>query len=303
MLMYGFDVGGTKIEIKIFDSEMNVLDSWRVPTPTNDYSVFISTVQQMVAKADKKFSDRSSVGIGLPGVIDKEGRVTTVNIPCLCGKQLLKDLVQTLNRNVGLVNDVRAFALSEAMARENYHSETVLGVVLGTGVAAGLCINGQIHLGKAAVAGEIGHSCIHATLQQKYQFPIQQCNCGLLGCYEKYLSGSGLLFISQHLGFDYVNTRDIVNDLNCDNPNAKEVISCYLDCLGQFLAQQVLAFDPDVIVLGGGLSNIDFLYKEIPHYIEQYLFGDLKSPQILPPQHGDSSGVRGAALAGRVENN
>ncbi|WP_133407180.1 ROK family protein [Parashewanella tropica] len=301
MLMYGFDIGGTKIEIAIFDSNINILDSWRVPTPTNDYSAFVSTVLEMVKQADEKFSSQGSVGIGLPGVIDRDGRVTTVNIPCLCGKQLLEDLERKLNRKVGIVNDVRAFALSEAITRKNHESETVLGVVLGTGVAAGLCINGTIHLGKSAVAGEIGHSCIHANLQQKYQFPIKQCNCGLSGCYEKYLSGSGLLFVSQHLGFDYADTHEIVTDLNLGNSNAKTVINCYLDCLGQFLAQQVLAFDPDVIILGGGLSNIEYLYQELPNYVEEYLFGDLKSPHILAPSFGDSSGVRGAALAGRIE--
>lgn len=302
MLLYGFDVGGTKIEISIFDTEMNVLDSWRVPTPTNDYSVFISTLQQMVAQADEKFSSQGSVGVGLPGVIDKDGCVTTVNIPCLCGKQLHKDLELKLNRKVSIVNDVRAFALSEAIARKEHQTETVLGVVLGTGVAAGLSINGKIHLGKSAIAGEIGHSCIHASLQQKYQFPILQCNCGLSGCYEKYLSGSGLLFISQHLSFSYTDTREIVSDLNNDNESAKQVIHCYLDCLGQFLAQQILAFDPDVIILGGGLSNIEYLYQKLPKYVEAYLFGELKSPLIMPPTFGDSSGVRGAAIAGKIEN-
>ena len=298
-MLYGLDVGGTKIELAIFDEQLQLVDSWRVATPKQSYGEFLDAIVEMVAQADRLTEGEGSVGIGLPGFFDVDDKVVSANIPGINGRALRKDLCARLSRPVGFENDVKAFVLSEVHDGALSNSKLALGVVLGTGLAGGFYVNGQLYYGRQHIACEFGHIPLSAALQQKYDLPLRYCGCGLQGCMETYLSGTGLQWLCDHFDSGYVSVESMVQGLKQDKSKAKKVFDAYLDCLGSFLAQLTMMYDPDTIVLGGGLSNITELYPRINTAIQRYLFRKTTPPPILPPQFGDSSGVRGAALIGQ----
>lgn len=297
---YGLDIGGTKIELAAFDHDLNPLDSWRVKTPKQNYKKFLSVISEMVKETDDKYGTLGTVGIGLPGVLDQNGQMLSANIPCLNQQFLLKDLTELLSRNVEFENDANTLVLSESMGGAGEGADILLGVILGTGVAGGLSIDGELYKSKRNLACEFGHIPLASVSQQRYDFPLRPCGCGLTACADLYLSGPGLLWMSSHFEADYSSVPELVSAVLKGESRAETVFSAYIDCLACYFAALTLMYDPDVIVIGGGLSNIDLIFQRLPEAMSSYLFVNVAPPAIYPPKFGDSSGVRGAALQGRV---
>jgi len=297
-ITYGLDIGGTKIEIGRFDNQMTLIDSWRVPTPTQNYQEFLSVIAALVSEADQRSGQRGSVGIGMPGIIDKNSQVKSANVNCATGKHLVADLENTLGRSVAVANDCRLFALSESCGGAGDKLPVVYGAVIGTGAGGGLCVDGHLYKSSNNIAGEYGHLPASGTLLRKYNLPIRQCGCGLLGCSETYIAGPGLGWLYQHFGSGTNNTTIFVSDLRNQNPIAIQTFKCYMDFLGSAFSTLVLSYDPDMIVIGGGLSKIDEVIDALPIAINKHLFQGVESPIISRAKFGDSSGVRGAAILG-----
>lgn len=298
-MIYGLDIGGTKIEIAIFDRKLNKVDSWRVPTPTNNYEVFLSALTDLVQQADSKFNIVGTVGVGMTGIIDSIGRSLSANIQCANGKLVADDLKKRLQRSVAISNDTRCFALSEALGGAGEGYARMFGAIIGTGAAGGLCINGELYKSANGVAGEYGHHPIGAHIQQKYKLPILSCGCGLVGCLEKYISGPGLAYL---YGFfsekEKATTYECIELYRNKDPIAIKTFSCYMDILGSSFASLVMDYDPDAIVVGGGISQLDEVLLTLPSAIKPHLFKGVNIPDIVRAKFGDSSGVRGAAILG-----
>ncbi|WP_448551113.1 ROK family protein [Thalassotalea montiporae] len=295
---YGLDIGGTKIEIAVFDNQLNLVDSWRTPTPTDNYQAFIATVAGLVQQAEQKFGATNTIGIGMPGIIDSQGRVKSANIPCATGQQLAQDLQQALAQPIHIANDCHLFALSEANGGAGDGKMNVYGAIIGTGAAGGFCINGQLAKSRQNIIGEYGHIAASASVINQYQLPINACGCGLKGCYETYIAGPGLAKLYQHFGADQADTKVFVEQLKAGDPVAKQTFDCYMDLLGAAFASLVLSYDPDVIVVGGGLSKITAIIEALPAAIAKHLFAGVEVPPVQAAKFGDSSGVRGAAILG-----
>ena len=298
-MIYGLDIGGTKIELAIFDRRLQLQDCRRRPTPTRDYPQFLDAVAGMVQEADQKTGARGSVGIGLCGFLDSRGHAVTANIACINGRPVAEDLAARLGRPAHIENDVNAFTCSEVAGGAATGVKYALGLVIGTGLAGGLCLDGRLYLGRQKAALECGHIALPAVLQQRYKLPLRQCGCGGWGCAEIWLSGPGLLRLGELYGADYGDTEGLMAAVREGKARALAAFSAWMQCLGGFFAQLVLLYDPDIIVLGGGLSGLPEIYQQIDAAMRPWLLGSLTAPAILPPRFGDSSGVRGAALIGQ----
>jgi len=295
-LTYGIDIGGTKIEIGVFSSELALIDSWRAPTPTEDYQEFLNTIVTLVNEANVRYEKKGMVGIGMPGIIDKNGLVKSANVPCATGKNIIEDLSLALACEISTGNDCRLFALSESIGGSGDGYKRVYGAIIGTGAAGGLCIDGHIYHGRNGFAGEYGHIPVSAYLIDKYNLPILACGCGLKGCYEPYVSGPGLGWLYEHFGARTRNTHHFVQQLNDNERIATTTFDCYMDLLGASFVSLILSYDPDVIVVGGGISKIDKVVEMLPQYVDKHLFTGIDCPPIIKAKYGDSSGVRGAAI-------
>ncbi|MBL4672885.1 MAG: ROK family protein [Arenicella sp.] len=298
-MIYGLDIGGTKIEIAVYDERYELQASWRVDTPVDSYNTFLDTIVEMVVEADGRSKKVGTVGLGIPGYKGLDGRLVCSNIPCVNGKYLKQDLSQRLGRDVVIENDVMAFVYSESNGGVADGHENVLGVILGTGMSGALCINGHVYHGRQNVAGEYGHVGLSGALLQRYDFPKRACGCGSFGCVEKYLSGPGLLWMSSHFGAEYESVIDLVRGYQQKERCAVVVFNAYLDCLGSYLSELTKMFDPHVIVLGGGISNIGEIYDAIPSIMAKYVLVNTSPPKVVAAMYGDSSGVRGAAILGQ----
>ena len=298
-MIYGLDIGGTKIELAIFDQQLQLQDCQRRPTPTQDYPQFLDAVAGMVQEADQKTGARGSVGIGLCGLLDGQGRAVAANIACINGRPVAEDLAARLGRPVHIENDVNTFISSEVMGGAAAGVKYALGLVIGTGMAGGLCVDGRLYLGRQKAALECGHIALPALLQQRYKLPLRRCGCGGQGCAEIWLSGPGLLRLGGLLGADYGDTEGLMAAVRRGEARALAAFAAWMQCLGGFLAQLLLLYDPDIIVLGGGLSGLPEIYQQVDAAMQPWLFGSLTAPAIVPPCFGDSSGVRGAALLGQ----
>ncbi|MFT5759491.1 MAG: N-acetylglucosamine kinase [Alteromonadaceae bacterium] len=295
-LFYGVDIGGTKIEIGVFTSELTLIDSWRIQTPTTNYKAFINAIVTLVNDANSRYSQKGNVGIGMPGIIDKNGLVKSANVSCATGKNIIADLTLALKSDISTGNDCRLFALSESIGGAGDNFKSVYGAIIGTGAAGGFCLDGHIYNGRSGFAGEYGHIPVSAYLIDKYKLPLLACGCGLKGCYEPYVSGPGLGWLYEHFGAKTKNTHHFVQQLNDNDPIATTTFDCYMNLLGASFVSIVLSYDPDIIVLGGGLSKIDKVVEMIPHYVKKHLFSGIGCPPIVRAKYGDSSGVRGAAI-------
>ncbi|KAB7895293.1 ROK family protein [Rouxiella sp. S1S-2] len=296
-MRYGFDIGGTKIEMAAFDDRLNQVFCQRVNTPTGDYQQFLNCVKTLVAQADMTLHTRGSIGIGLPGVTDPVShRQLSVNVPCLSGHCLEDDLTHTLERPVAIENDCRCFALSEASTEQTRGHDIVFGVIIGTGAGGGLVLNKHLYKGKNGLAGEWGHTPISAQLVQRYDLPLFTCTCGLTGCFERYVSGRGLMALSQHVNHPATSVPELLMHYRQGCPLAARLFTLYIDILASALASLQLMLDVDAFVFGGGLSNIPEIYQLLPQAMRGWLFAHSNPAAILPPVFGDSSGVRGAAL-------
>ena len=298
---YGLDIGGTKIELVACGDSLEVGYRRRVTTPTQDYAEFLDTVDALVRSADEELDATcDAVGVGLPGVVDRAtGQQLSSNVPALTGRQVGQDLQARLQRPLHVGNDLQCFALSEAHggAAEGYAS--MFGAILGTGAGGGYCIEGRLIAGYNGIAGEWGHWGVPASLLAKYELPLLDCACGLRGCLERYVSGSGLAMIHRHLGGGALEASAVVDRVRHDDSTALRALEVHRDLLGHAFASLVMALDPHVIVLGGGLSKFEPLYRDLPDAIAAHLFKGMRVPPILPPKFGDAGGARGAALLAR----
>ncbi|MCW8863507.1 MAG: ROK family protein [Colwellia sp.] len=298
-ITYGLDIGGTKIEIGLFDNDLKLIDSWRVSTPTQDYNEFLNAIAALISEADKRSGQQGTIGIGMPGILDKNARVKSANVGCATGKPIVADLEKLLGRSVAVANDCRLFALSESCGGAGDNKPIVYGAIIGTGAGGGLCINGQLYQSGNNIAGEYGHMPASGHLIQKYNLPTRQCGCGLVGCSEVYIAGPGLGWLYNHFGSGSQSTTKFVSDLRDKDPIAVKTFDCYMAFLGSAFSTLVLSYDPDIIVVGGGLSKIDEIITALPNAINNHLFDGVESPLILRAVFGDSSGVRGAAILGK----
>jgi predicted NBD/HSP70 family sugar kinase len=277
----GIDLGGTKIEALALDAAGREIFRKRVPTPGDDYAGAIGAVAALVHEAGK-----GTVGIAMPGALSQvTGLVKNSNSTCLNGKPFKQDVERALGREVRIENDANCFALSEAVDGAGKGARVVFGVILGTGVGGGIVVDGKIIRGANAIGGEWGHNPLPAPTAA--DLPHPDCYCGRKGCIETYLSGPGL-------------SRDYERTTGKRLPPEKavfdeETMKRYEERLARSLASVINVLDPDVIVLGGGMSNVARLYTEVPRLWTRQVFSDHVATRLAPPVHGDSSGVRGAA--------
>jgi fructokinase len=289
----GIDLGGTKIEAIAIDGTREVLRR-RVSAPRGDYDATISTVLQLVSAIERELGTTGTVGIGIPGAISPAtGLVKNANSTWLIGRPLDRDLARALDRPVRVTNDANCFALSEATDGAAQGAHSVFGVILGTGTGGGIVVNGQVLEGRHRIGGEWGHNPL--PWMQEDEFPGPLCYCGRTGCIETFLSGPGLSATYAAIADRRVEAADIAALAASGDASAHRALGIYADRLGRALASIINVLDPDVIVLGGGLSNIAGLYTRVPPLVAPFIFSDSADTPIVAPRHGDSSGVRGAA--------
>ena len=294
----GIDLGGTKTEIIALDKKTNdELYRKRVSTPKNSYDDVIQILAGLVKDTESYIGKKATIGIGIPGAISPiTGKVKNANLQTLNGHSIDKDLSQILNRDVRCANDANCLAISEAVDGAAAGYEVVFGVIIGTGCGGGIAINGKGWAGRNFVCGEWGHNPL--PWMTKAEYPGHKCWCGQQGCQELYLSGTGF-----ELDYTIVNTRgkvkikapEIIQHMREGEATAKDCFDRYINRLARALASVINLLDPDVIVMGGGMSNIEEIYELVPKELPKYVFGKEVQTQILRNQHGDSSGVRGAA--------
>jgi fructokinase len=290
MLRIGIDLGGTKTEGIVMNEAGKMLYCERRPTPQADgYDAIMKTIHALVFDLEKKAGQSCHVGVGTPGAIStRTGCLKNSNTLCLNGKPLKDDLEKTLARPIRLANDANCFALSEALDGAGQGAGVVFGVILGTGVGGGIVINGQLIEGLQHIAGEWGHNVLETD--------GPPCYCGKHGCVETYLSGPGLAHdYALHDGDPSLDAKQIVTHAAQGDSRAEAAMQRYLDRFGRALSTVINILDPDVVVLGGGMSNIARLCTEGRERVAHHVFNDELRTRILPHVHGDSSGVRGAA--------
>lgn len=290
----GVDVGGTKVEAAVIDVIGRIIRRVRVPSPAGDYEALVAKVTELVTAFETELAMRLPVGIGIPGAICPTSRlVKNANSTWLNGRPLDRDLAVALKRTVRLANDADCFALSEATDGAGEGAGIVFGVILGTGVGGGIVVDGRLLAGPNAIAGEWGHNPL--PWPRDDETPGQPCYCGKLGCIETWLSGPG--FRADHLrtsGHDRT-PLEIAAAAGDGEPEALASYDRYVDRLSRGLATVVNVIDPHIIVLGGGVSNIEQLAHDVSHRIERYVFSPTSRVPVRRNVHGDSSGVRGAA--------
>jgi fructokinase len=293
-LRIGIDLGGTKIEVIALDADGVTLLRHRIATPTGNYAATLDAVAELVRLAEHSTGRQGTVGVATPGAISRRtGLMKNSNSTVLNGRPLDRDLARRLGRPIRMENDANCFALSEAIDGAAADARTVFGVILGTGVGGGVVIERHVLIGRNRIAGEWGHN----TLPSAGTDDLQQtpCYCGKSGCIETYLSGAGLARDFQHRTGRQLGAEAIARAAAGGEPHARQTIDAYAGRLARGLASVINVVDPDCIVLGGGLSNIAELYSAVPPLIGQYAFSDGVDTPIVRAQHGDSSGVRGAA--------
>lgn len=299
---YGIDLGGTKIELVACDAGLAVRHRQRVPTPSQDYDALVATLAGLVRAADAALGTSAApLGIGVPGIVDASSRThICANIPGLMGRQLLPALQALLRRDITLGNDCQCFALSEAHGGAGDGAASMFGLIIGTGAGAGYVIDQRLVRGLHGAAGEWGHWPLDPGLLQRHQLPVLPCPCGRAACLERYVSGTGLRWLHAHLsGGDSLGAEQLVARRAAGDAQAARTFAVHLDLLGAALAHIVLAYDPHLIVLGGGLSQLTHLYTGLADAIRPHLIPGLGVPPILPPAFGDAGGARGAALLAR----
>jgi fructokinase len=294
MMRIGVDLGGTKIEAIAIDEIGHELWRRRVETPAGDYLQIVNAVRNLVLDAEKELSGKGSVGIGSPGAISPStGLIKNSNSTVLNGKPLDRDLSQYLERPIRLENDANCFALSEAIDGAASFGRVAFGVILGTGVGGGVVVNKALLGGRNRIAGEWGHNPLPWPTTEEWPGP--KCYCGRTGCIETFLSGSGLSRDYHALTGRSLAAKEIALASQNGDSVAFQCLSIYQGRLARSMAAVINVLDPDIIVLGGGLSNVEYIYANIISLIGKYAFSDQLDTTIVRALHGDSSGVRGAA--------
>lgn len=295
MLRLGLDIGGTKIEAQLLNEQGECIRKQRIATPQQGYPVFLEQVSALIAQIRAESAEPFTIGIGVPGAISPDtGRIKNCNILFINGQDLQHDLAERVGQPVAIANDADCFALSEAVDGAGKDGRTVFGVILGTGCGGGVVVNKQLLSGPNAIAGEWGHNPLPEYAPDR-DGPAQPCYCGRNNCIERFVSGTGFAvrYNQQHATQERAET--ILAAMKQGNPAAVVHYQHFLDALARSLASIINVIDPHVIVLGGGLSNLESLYTELPARILPYIFSDHCNTQIRKAMYGDASGVRGAA--------
>jgi len=313
-LSVGLDLGGTKIEIIVLSAQGEIQLRERLPTPSkqdhqipeHQYRAIIRAIQSLIDDSEEQLQQKFlQVGIGIPGAISPAtGLVKNANTTCLIGQAFQQDLEQALNCDVKIANDADCFVLSEAIDGAAKDAKSVLGVIIGTGCGGGLVINQQLVSGPNAICGEWGHNPLPWPQADEILMP---CYCGKLGCIETFLSGPGFAkhaeaqLLKEQLdkvqnSNSQLSPKDWHQRLLTGDPLALQVLDVYARQLAKSLASVINIIDPEVIVLGGGMSNIDYLYQRVPEILPEYVFSDQVLTRLVKAEFGDSSGVRGAAF-------
>ena len=317
-LRLGIDLGGTKIELLALGQDNQVLWRKRVATPQGDYQATVGTMAALVEEAEQALHQHGTVGIGIPGSESRgSGLIKNANSTCLIGKPLRRDLEVLLQREVRLANDANCFALSEASDGAAAGVAVVFGVILGTGVGGGIVVHGRVLDGVNGIAGEWGHNPLQGlclvggsdglhpglfpdgvgSLREEVFLCEEEplCYCGRRGCVETYLSGPGLAADHHRMTEQAAAPEAIIAQAEAGDALAEATLVRYERRLARALATVINILDPDVVVLGGGLSNLERLYRNVPRYWGTYIFSDTVNTRLLRHCHGDASGARGAA--------
>ena len=289
----GIDLGGTKIEAAILDDSGSFICRERVPTPT-EYNDILQAISQLTTQVCDEHAYDGPVGICTPGSISKSsGLMQGSNSQSLNGRDLRSDLQAALNRPVRISNDANCFALSEAIDGAGEGYDSVFGVIVGTGCGGGIVVNQKIVGGVNGIAGEWGH--VPLPWPVEYEYEGHDCWCGKTGCLETYISGTGLELDYFRIANEKIDAKSILEKAESGDIVAESVIQVLEDRIGRGLAMIINILDPDAIILGGGLSNIDRLYTNVPRKWPGYVFSKSIDTKLLKPVYGDSSGIRGAA--------
>jgi fructokinase/N-acetylglucosamine kinase len=320
-LRLGIDLGGTKIEIMALDASGKELLRQRMPTPQTDYKATVAAVADLVRQAENQLGASGTIGIGTPGALSRAtGLMKNCNSTCLIGQPFKQDLETALGREIRITNDANCFTLSEATDGAAAGAGVVFGVILGTGVGGGIVVHGRVLDGPNNITGEWGHNPLpyfqfrHAQTDHAetgthpatgerivHPWPSErechgpQCYCGKKGCIEAYLSGPALAADHVRYGGEELPAYEIAQLAAAGYGPCSKTLARYEERLARALASVINILDPDVIVLGGGVSNIQRLYDNVPKLWPRYVFSDRVDTRLMPPKHGDSSGVRGAA--------
>ncbi|WP_252178667.1 ROK family protein [Endozoicomonas sp. 4G] len=297
-MRFGIDVGGTKTEIVVLSDSGEMIHRERQSTPDN-YPDFLDSIQAFIHTTEAHYGQASNLGLCLPGAISPDtGRMKNANTLYLNDQTVAEDLEQQLGRTVKLANDADSFTLSEATDGAAAGAKSCFGVIIGTGCGGGLVYNGQLIQGPNAIAGEWGHNPL-PYYSAIIDGPDQHCYCGRKNCIETFVSGTGMAKrFREAYGYspqEIPDAKSVMARVKDADPLAVKHFNHYIDALARALAGVINIVDPEVIVLGGGMSNIQALYTELANTVPRYVFSDQLNTRIVPAKHGDSSGVRGAA--------
>ena len=284
----GIDLGGTKIEGILVNETFETIERKRIPTEQeNGYDHILESIKNLILELAQESDEKTSIGVCTPGAISLDsGLIKNSNTECLIGKNFQKDLDQIIDQKIFIENDANCFALAEARLGAGKNSNFVFGIIMGTGVGGGIIIDRKIHHGRTNIAGEWGHHCLH--------YQGNSCYCGNQGCVETYISGPSLEKNWSQLSGLNQSLPEIIQ--NPDNPKFTNWKKTFLDNFALSLSNVIDILDPDVIVLGGGVSNIDFLYDEGKNAVYEKVFSDTVDTPIIKNKLGDSAGVFGACL-------
>ncbi len=293
----GIDLGGTKTEVIALSDRGEQRYRHRLPTPRDDYRQTLEVIAQLVEAAEKETGERGTVGVGIPGAISPfTGRVKNANSTWLNGQPFDKDLGQRLGREVRVANDANCLAVSEAVDGAAAGAQMVFAVIIGTGCGAGVALGGRAHIGGNATAGEWGHNPLPWMDEDELRYREEvPCYCGKQGCIETFISGTGFATDYRRLSGQAREGSEIIRLADAQDPVAGLALTRYELRLAKSLAHVINILDPEAIVLGGGMSNVDRLYKNQPALVKNFVFGGQCETPIRKAVHGDSSGVRGAA--------
>lgn len=299
-LALGIDLGGTKIEIIALDEDGKELLRRRKPTPKGNYEATLEAMRDLIAEVEFELGAKGTIGFGTPGAVSPAtGLLKNANSTWLNGKPFDRDLEVCIGREIAIANDADCLALSEATDGAGAGATTVFCVIIGTGVGGGIAVRGQTIAGPNAIAGEWGHN--HLPRPTPEELPGPSCYCGLHGCIETWLSGPSLARDHQSVTGQDIEAPAIVKASEAGDEAAESTLRRYEDRLARGLSMVINLIDPEVIVLGGGLSKLSRLYENVPKLWDRYVFSDTVETKLLAPVHGDSSGVRGAAWLGRAK--
>jgi N-acetylglucosamine kinase len=303
-MYYGFDMGGTKIELGVFDANLQRIWQKRVPTPRDDYRQLLAVLRDLTLEADAVCGTQGRVGIGIPGLPNEDGTLFTANVPAAMGQPLPRDLSALIGREVKVDNDANCFTLSEAWGEEFRHYPTVLGIILGTGVGGGLIVNGKVVSGRNFITGEFGHFRLPVDALEVLgrDIPRVPCGCGHDGCIENYISGRGFEWMYAHFYQQQLLAQQIIAHYQAGEPQAVAHVERFLDVLAICLGNLLTIIDPHLVVIGGGLSNFAAIYQALPQRLPTHLLRVAKLPRIEKARYGDAGGVRGAAFLNLVES-